>query len=158
MKTRLYMITFLILIWTGFSDGFDLAHVSMGIFFSTIISFFILQKQLDFRINILNLFSLVLYIIYELVFSSLEVAWDILTPKHRNNPTITSVALSCKNPTQISFLANLISLTPGTLVVDTADDDSAIVVHIMFGRKKDKIIHFIKHKLEPRVMRAIENA
>lgn len=157
MKTRLYIIAFLTFIWIGFTNKLNFSPIMIGIVFSTLISFLVFKKNLHFKINMINLFLLIFYIIYELICSSLEVAWDILRPSHRNDPVITQLKLSCQSAMQISLLSSLISLTPGTLVIDISDDNRTIFIHIMFGTKKEKIIQFIKEKLEPKVMEAIEH-
>lgn len=70
--------------------------------------------------------------VYELCLSSLRVAWDIVTPRHRARPGILVVPLEAKTDSEITILANLVSLTPGSLTLGVTPDRGALFVHVMF--------------------------
>lgn len=100
------------------------------------------------------MFRLVLFIFYylkELVLSSLFVAYDILTPKDLMRPGIVEVPVDLKSETAIIALANLISMTPGSLTVDMTPDKKKIYIHAMYLYDKEKFIHKIKTELENRI-------
>lgn len=103
---------------------------------------------------IVRLFRLVLFIFYylkELLLSSLFVAYDILTPKDLMRPGIVEVPVDLKNDTAIIALANLISMTPGSLTVDMTPDRKKIYIHAMYLYDKEKFIQKIKTELENRI-------
>lgn len=103
---------------------------------------------------LLRFFRLILFILYylkELVLSSLYVAYDIITPKDLMRPGFVEVPIDLKNETAIIALANLISMTPGSLTVDMSPDKKKIYVHAMYLFDKDKFIRKIKHELEDRI-------
>jgi multicomponent Na+:H+ antiporter subunit E len=58
----------------------------------------------------------------ELVKSNLDVAFRVLKPSLPINPGIVEVKTRLKSPTGRLVLANSITLTPGTLTVETKDD------------------------------------
>ena len=62
--------------------------------------------------------SLFVYFMYELIVSSIRVAWDVLTPTSYARPGFISVPMDAKSDAELMLTANLISLTPGTLSVD----------------------------------------
>lgn len=70
--------------------------------------------------------------VYELFVSSLRVAWDVVTPRHRSRPGILAVPLDAREPGEITILANFISLTPGSLSLDVSADRRTLFVHLMF--------------------------
>lgn len=158
MKTRLYFIVLLLIIWCGFSNNFYIENIILGLFFATAIHFLIMPNRLKLKINLFHLIVLCFYIAWELVCSSLEVAWDILTPAHRSKPEIIKLPLTCHHPVQISLLANLISLTPGTLAIDMEENKNILIIHVMFVQNHQKIITFIKNNLEPKIIKAINYA
>ena len=96
--------------------------------------------------------GLVWFFVYELVMSSLRVVWDVVTPGTRAKPAIIAVPLEARSELEILTLANLISLTPGTLSLDVSDDRSTLYVHAMFGDDPDAIIADIKSEFERRVL------
>ena len=96
------------------------------------------------------------YFIFELVVSSLRVAWDVITPRHHARPGILAVPLDVRSDAAITLLANLVSLTPGSLSLDVSDDRSTLFVHAMFIEDADKAREEIKRQMERRVKEALE--
>ena len=93
---------------------------------------------------------------YELVVSSIQVAWDVLTPRHRARPAIIDVPLDVKSDAGILLVTNLITLTPGTLSLDVSDDRTTLKVHAMYADDPDEIRHTLKSGMERWVIDAVE--
>ncbi len=91
------------------------------------------------------------YYLKELVVSSLYVAYDIITPTDLMKPGFVEVPIDLKSDTAIIVLANLISMTPGSLTVDLTPDKKKIFVHAMYLYDKEKFIAKIKSQLENRI-------
>lgn len=68
----------------------------------------------------------------DLVLSNIAVARDVWAPKGRYSPVIVQVPTADLTPFETMVIANRITLTPGTLTADVADDRSYIVVHAMY--------------------------
>lgn len=92
------------------------------------------------------------YFLRELLVSNLRVLWDVITPGHINRPGIIGVPLSASTNLEIFILANLISLTPGTLSVDLSEDRKTLYVHVMFLDDVEAARTDIKNGLERRVL------
>jgi len=99
---------------------------------------------------------LALYFIWELLLSSIKVAWDVIRPVPQNKPALIEVPLSVKTDFEILLLTNLISLTPGTLSVDVTDDRETLIVHAMFGDDAEEITRDIKTGFERLIMGVFE--
>ena len=93
---------------------------------------------------------------YELIVSSLSVAWDVLTPRHRARPGIIAVPLKAKGEGEVLLVTNLISLTPGTLSLDVTEDCNTLFVHAMFADDPEKIASDITNGMERWVREALE--
>lgn len=87
----------------------------------------------------------------ELVTSSVRVAIDIVRPRLTMTPAVVAVPLELRDPLQITLLANLVSLTPGTLSLDVAADGSVLYVHAMYGEDPEAIRQHIKRAFERRI-------
>lgn len=87
----------------------------------------------------------------ELLVSSVRVAIDVLRPHLRMRPAVIAVPLDLKSDAEITLLANLISLTPGTLTIDVANDRSCLYVHAMYGGDPDQMAAAIKATFERRI-------
>jgi multicomponent Na+:H+ antiporter subunit E len=96
------------------------------------------------------------FVAWELVLSSLRVAYDVITPAANRSPAIVCVPLDVTTDAEITLLANLITLTPGTITVGVSDDRRFMLVHAMFAESDEKLRHEIKHGFERRV-RALLN-
>lgn len=69
----------------------------------------------------------------EIILGAASVAWDVLTPTSRVNPVLIQVPLTLDSPRQRLLLANLVTMTPGTLSVDEIDDGKTLLVHSLYG-------------------------
>lgn len=94
----------------------------------------------------------VLFFLYELLKANLHVAYEVMTPKLNMKPGIIKVPLDAKTDFEITMLANLISLTPGTLSIDVSTDRKVLYVHAMHVTDKEKFIHGIKNGFEKRLL------
>lgn len=95
--------------------------------------------------------GLLFFFLKELVLSSVRVAIDVLRPRLTMRPAVVAVPLELTDDAQITLLANLISLTPGTLSVDVAEDKSALFVHAMYGDDADALKRTLKADFERRI-------
>ncbi|MEO0999826.1 MAG: Na+/H+ antiporter subunit E [Pseudomonadota bacterium] len=100
--------------------------------------------------------KLAVLFLYELVVSSMQVVWDVLTPTHLATPAIIEMPLDVKTDAGILLVTNLISLTPGTLSLDVSDDRRTLLVHAMFAEDPDRIREELKSGMERWVMDAVE--
>lgn len=109
-------------------------------------------KQSTYFLRGARLIKLMIYFLYELVVSSVRVVWDVITPQHISRPGIVAVPLDAKTDTEIMLVANLISLTPGTLSLDVSEDRSTLYVHAMFIEDVDQTIRDMKDGMERRLL------
>ena len=94
----------------------------------------------------------VLFFLREIVAANLRVAHDVLTPRHHMTPGIVAVPLELTSDLQITLLASLITLTPGTLSLHVADDRRTLYVHAMYIHDPEELVREIKEGFEQRVM------
>lgn len=96
--------------------------------------------------------AFLLFYLWELLISSLRVAYDVLTPTLHMRPAIIAVPLDLRSDLEITLLAHLVSLTPGSLSLDVSPDCRTLYVHVMFvGDDVDAARREIKQKFERRV-------
>jgi multicomponent Na+:H+ antiporter subunit E len=99
--------------------------------------------------------SFIAFFLWELFLANLRVAYDVITPTQYMRPGIVAIPLTAKTDTEITLLANLISLTPGTLSLDVSDDRSVLYIHAMFVDDPDELRHEIKAGFERRVLEVL---
>jgi multicomponent Na+:H+ antiporter subunit E len=93
----------------------------------------------------------------ELIVSALQVARYTLQPTLQIRPAIVEYPLDVQTPREITVLANLISLTPGTLSLDVSPDSKHLYVHAIsvYSENGADVIADIKGSLEKHVGRAL---
>ena len=65
---------------------------------------------------------------------------------------VIEVPIEAKTDLEITLLANLITLTPGTLTLDVAPDRKSLYVHAMFVDDPEQIRAEIKNGMERRLL------
>lgn len=98
------------------------------------------------------LLRLIAFFLFELVRSSLRVAWDVVTPPVYSRPGVVAVPLDAESDIEITVLANLVSLTPGTLSLEVSEDRRVLYVHAMFAEDRDAVSRSIKEGIERRLL------
>ena len=97
--------------------------------------------------------SLIVLFLYELMASGITVALMVLRPNLRATlkPAIVAVPLTVRTDAEITLLANMITLTPGTLTVDVAPDRSVLYVHVLALKSDTALIADIVNGFEARI-------
>ncbi|MGA6924169.1 MAG: Na+/H+ antiporter subunit E [Desulfosarcina sp.] len=95
------------------------------------------------------------YFLMDLFLSNLRVLWDVVTPRHISRPGIVGIPLNARTDLEILLVANLISLTPGTLSIDLSEDRRTLYVHVMFLDDPDRFRQSIQNGLERRILEVV---
>jgi multicomponent Na+:H+ antiporter subunit E len=102
--------------------------------------------------SFIAIINLLLLFLKELVLSNLAVIKIVLKPKLEMQPGIFALPIEVKKDWEITVLANLITLTPGTLVVDVAEDNSVLFVHAVDLPDVTDAIRGIKDSFERAIL------
>jgi len=102
--------------------------------------------------RVLAVVNLILLFIKELVLSNIAVVKTVIKPKLDMQPGIFALPTDLEKDWEITLLANLITLTPGTLVVDVSDDQKILYVHAMDVPDVQESITSIKQSFERAIM------
>ena len=91
-----------------------------------------------YHAGVLRLLRFALWYAAEVVRSNWRIAVDVLTPTLDIKPGIVAVPLQADTDLEITAIANLISLTPGTLNFAISADGRTLYVHAM-GVAPDRV-------------------
>ncbi|MGC1482087.1 MAG: Na+/H+ antiporter subunit E [Chthoniobacterales bacterium] len=144
----------LALVWAGLLGSFDLWTLGSGFLLGYAALFVVYRGEKDVRYfeKPARIVTFTAYYLVEILRSNFTVALDILTPTHGMKPGIIAIPLEAKTDFEITLLANLITMTPGTLSLDLSEDRSTLYVHAMYIHDPEKIRASIKDDLERRVL------
>lgn len=155
-----FLVVVLALVWAGISGSFSglnllLGGVVGGVAVLVLREAFASPKALR---RIRRVISLAALFLYELVVSAVRVAIVVMRPDLSSavRPAIIAVPLSVKSDAEITLLANMITLTPGTLSVDVAADKSVLYVHALDMADKEAMIADIANGFEKKIQEVFE--
>lgn len=142
------------LAWMALTGSFSVGGLFTGLCFGLCVLWIGRQDQNSaaYRGKLLAIAGFVIFFLRELVIANLRVAHDVLTPRHHMTPGIVAVPLDLKSDPQITLLATLITLTPGTLSLNVSDDRRTLYVHAMYVDDPTELVREIKNGFEKRVM------
>lgn len=153
--SALFLINLLLAIaWCAAFGTFTLANLIIGFVVGSAVLWVTKPLYGDTRYfrHGWRLARLALVFLGELLVSSARVAWDVVTPRNRARPGIVAVPIEARGDLEITLLANLISLTPGTLALDISPDGRTLYVHAMFVDSREAVIDSIKSGMEKSLM------
>jgi multicomponent Na+:H+ antiporter subunit E len=157
----------LALIWAALQGSFDVPNLLFGLLLGVGVTVFaqpIFDRADDqgalkganparrvFRFTVL-----LLVFLRELFVSSLRVARITVAPSFDIRSAVIEYPLDVQTKREITALANLITLTPGTMTLDVAPDNKHLYIHSMSVETDDgaEVIEDIKTSLEKHVRRA----
>lgn len=150
----------LAIVWASITGNFTALNLILGALIS-IAALLIVRNQMTTPVLALRIkrsVQLAVLFLYELCLSAFRVAALVAAPdmKSRLRPGIIAFPLTAKSDVEITLLANLITLTPGTLSVDVASDRSVIYVHALTVDDKHALIKDIAQGFETKIMEVFE--
>lgn len=110
------------------------------------------ESARTYTLRVQRLASFSLFFLKELVVSSLRVTVQVLSPTFNMKPAVVAVPLDIRTDTGITLLGNLITLTPGTLTLEVAEDRSQIFIHAMHVEDVAAFRQEIKQGFERRII------
>lgn len=83
------------------------------------------------RVNLLACLWLGIYVFYKLVAANLYLAYEVVTPRNRIRTGVIAVPLRTESETAMMMVANMITLTPGTVTIDAVGTPPVLYVHVL---------------------------
>lgn len=77
--------------------------------------------------------SLLMFYFTEVVKSNLQIAWDVITPSDLTRQGFLRLDLpEGMSDFRILLVSNLITMTPGTLIVGLSEDRRSLLCHVLY--------------------------
>ncbi len=143
MKSRITLFIFALIVWLLLNWVPDWQHLIVGVFIALFVAFmtgdmFIrkIHKLKDAR-RYLWFFYYTPIFLWECFKANIDVAYRVGHPDIPIHPGIVKVKTTLTSDMGLTFLANSITLTPGTLSVDIDKEKGFIYVHWIEVKNKD---------------------
>ncbi len=143
MKSRIVLFIVALLVWMGLTWAVDWQHLLIGVLVGLLVSVLIGDMFVE-RPHVLTHLSRYLWFIYYVPFflwecfkANIDVAYRVGHPDVPIHPGIVKVKTTLKSDTGLTFLANSITLTPGTMTVDIDKDNGYLYIHWIDVKDKE---------------------
>lgn len=126
--------------------------------FGFLIGFFILwimnRQETDRRYfnKVPKTIRFLFYFLYEMIAANVQVAYDVVTPNYFFKPGIIRYPLEAVTDIEINLLSTIISMTPGTLILDISEDKKFLFIHVMYLKDKEHFITQMKKGFEHKLL------
>lgn len=134
-------------------SGLEILALIIGVFLLVWLASFLYSRAYFHSIK--GVIILGIYFLKELIISNFRVIYFILSPRNKFRPAILEFPLSLTSDFSITLLANLITLTPGTITLEISDDKKFLYFHTIDvpDQDLDKAKQKIKNGFEKRIMK-----
>ncbi|MDM5228663.1 Na+/H+ antiporter subunit E [Cytobacillus sp. NJ13] len=154
MAFQILLNMFLGFMWMFLTTTYDGVAFLKGYLFGLLI-IFVFRRFFNSRFylqRVIAVLNLLYIFIRELILANIAVLKVVLKPKLDMKPGIFAFPTVLEKDWEITVLANLITLTPGTLTISVSDDNKTLYVHAMdMGEVQDEI-DSIKNSFEKAIM------
>ena len=142
------------LFWLAYTSSLIYEDILVGLVLSFLLSLFTyksfssINSDKNLIVRIINTIKYILLFIIEMIKANIDVARRVINPSLPINPGIVKVKTGLESDYAKLFLANSITLTPGTLTMDVIEDN--LYIHWIDVETKDKNIqkNLISKKFE----------
>ncbi|MCF6138006.1 Na+/H+ antiporter subunit E [Pseudalkalibacillus berkeleyi] len=138
------------LIWMFLTESYEFVTFLIGFIIGVFLLFLLnrfIPDTFYFK-YVLAIWKLILLFAKELLIANIDVLKMVYRPKIDMQPGIVALPTDLRSNWEITLLANLITLTPGTLSVDVSADNNFIYIHAMDLPDVDETINQIKGTFE----------
>lgn len=143
MKARIILFIIAFFVWCLLNWVPDWQHILVGLFVCALVAYltgdmFVQRPHLFKHVErYLWFLYYIPFFLWEMFKANIDVAYRVSHPKLPIKPGIVKVKTTLKSDTGLTFLANSITLTPGTLTVDLDRERGFLYIHWINVRHKD---------------------
>ncbi len=145
---RVTMILILTVVWCVLWERFSVANLLSGVLAALVVTTKGLGDPLLGGVRPVPLVRLTWVVFVDLVRSTTEVVFEIVTLKDRSSESVVAVAVPPEARRHMLFYTAAITLTPGTVVVDTDVDTGTLYIHLLHDTDVDATIAHVARLAE----------
>ncbi len=157
MRHSIAIVVALTVVWAALWESTSTGTILAGLTVGATVLWVIPSNRTGatFRIRPIKALRLFLYFSRMLVMATALVAWEVATPQNRIKQGIVKVPMQARSSGVVTIVANMISLTPGTLTIEVLDDPMTLYVHVLHLRSLEEVRTEVR-RLEGLVIEAFD--
>jgi len=151
-------VLWLLGVWLLLTGELSMGNVLLGLLLAGLVLMVLPGRQLTMASlrqwsgrRLLHALALIGYFLWELVVSALTVARAVVRPRMELRPGIVAIPLKDKSPAAVLTLANLITMTPGTLSLYADEQTQILYAHGMNVTNPDEFRRTVQRSFARRV-------
>ena len=155
--TTFLLNTLLALAWIALTGTFNPTNFAIGFAVGFVLLWLTQRAMLPsnyFR-KVPQVIGFVLFFLWELIIANGRMLLIVFSPRPAIRPAVVAIPLDARSDAEITLLANLITLTPGSLYLDVSQNRCVMYVHTMHVDDLDAFRRSIKDGFERRVMEVL---
>jgi multicomponent Na+:H+ antiporter subunit E len=157
---NLFLLNILLAIaWAALMGSFEPQQLLFGFVLGYLVLWLVARmgrpsryfKQLPLGIELL------LFFLFDVLRANVRMAVTILSPRMRLRPAVVAVPLILKSEAAMILLANMLTLTPGTLSLDVSTDRQMLYVHTVWLEDAEEFRRQVVEGYETRIKELFES-
>jgi multicomponent Na+:H+ antiporter subunit E len=130
---RAWVLCWLTLVWILLWGSLSAANMVSGLTIALLITVLLPLPvvPVEGRVHVLSLLRLIAVMAYELALSSLQVAWLAIKPGAPPLSAVLRAHLAIKSDFVLALAVNMITLTPGSVVLEIDRVRRMVYVHVL---------------------------
>lgn len=152
MYRNVVLNMFLSLLWPALNGRMDARSMITGF----VLGFLVISiVEPEYGKRVLGGMAFTVYVLLAILESNLRLAWIVVQPRPPLDPGIVAIPLTVTTDLEITLLASIITLTPGTLSVDLREDSQGrkhLLVHSLQVKDREAFRREIKERFEQRLL------
>lgn len=141
------------LIWAFLNNSYSAATLLSGYIVGMLLIFFFgrTQDKHFYMVKVWRIVKLFFIFMRELIIACCQVLVLVIGGTKKINPGIIEYRTELCTPMQITMLANMITLTPGTLTMEISADNKLLFIHVLKLDNANAIRDGIKRNFEDNI-------
>ena len=141
---RLLAVALLVTAWCALWGSVSVANIASGTLVAVAATLFAGTDRNADGLRIVPLLHFLWLVVGDLVVSTVQVAWEILTPTDYTDEAIIAVDTNLESRAHFLMLVVAITVTPGTAVIDTDADTGRLYLHLLHAEKAQEIQQHVR--------------
>jgi multicomponent Na+:H+ antiporter subunit E len=145
---------FLAIVWAAGTGEFSLTNLLIGFVLGYVVLRIVgsmIGERTYFR-KVRLIIGFIGFFVIEVVRANLRIARDVVTRGKWMQAAVIAYPLEAETDGEITLLANLISLTPGSLSLDVSSDRRVLYIHTLYFSDRESFERDIREGFERRVL------
>jgi multicomponent Na+:H+ antiporter subunit E len=141
---RFLVVVVLVAAWCALWGDVSVANILSGTLVAVVATLFAGVDHDAGGVRIVPLLHFVWLVVVDLVVSTVQVAWEILTPTDYTDEAVIAVDTDIAARSHFLMLVVAITVTPGTAVIDSDVDSGRLYLHVLHAEKAPEIDEHVR--------------